>query len=474
MSRTGGRFAREAVVYGTGALLQRGLPILALPILTRIIGVDEIGVVGAALALANVLSIIFSLGVNFAIVRLYYDEPENARSTHWAMLLQVQLFAATLLACLTFATGPFWAPMLFGDIGWAPSIMISILYALALAIQTVTQGVLRAARRPFPFLSISALQSVIGACAGLFLASVYGAAGYLAGIGIGSAAGAVVGLVLTARKPLWNRKILIAGLALSLPFLVHWLATWALNLSDRILIERILGTEAVGRYYIAYAIGTASFLLFEAVQSAWVPHYYSLPDNTKALMPKLLALPATLIASGLALLVSLLAPYLALILAPSSYSASTSVMAVVAAATVVRPVYFIGIAVTGDAKDSKSAAAASAVAATACVGGNLALLGTFGLIAAAASTLIAFSIQSCIMHVRAGKYRQATPLSKILAAWCVGVAIVAGAGLLPVQGSGLVLRSILTLIVGILLAWYIGRMRHVLKPSPATVGKAMV
>ena len=54
---------------------------------------------------------------------------------------------------------------------------------------------------------------------------------------------------------------------------------FALSAGDRVVIERFEGIEQVGRYQVAYLIGSLGILLLNALNSAWSPIIYGAGDD---------------------------------------------------------------------------------------------------------------------------------------------------------------------------------------------------
>ena len=67
-----------------------------------------------------------------------------------------------------------------------------------------------------------------------------------------------------------------AGFALkfNLPLIPHYLSTYILEQSDRIMIQKIIGTAAVGLYNVAYNAGMVMKLISESINSALIPWQY--------------------------------------------------------------------------------------------------------------------------------------------------------------------------------------------------------
>ena len=392
--------AGEGLVYGIAVAAQRGLPFLLLPAASRLLDSDELGAAVVAMAVAAVLATVFGLGVGLGIVRLYSDEPSGAPSTTWAALLQAQFLAAAALAALAWASGPWWSGA-FAELGWSGPLQAAVVLGLASSCQTTTLGALRAARRARAFGACVAIQVVAGGALALVLADDRGPGGFVAGLALGSALAAAAGFVFVGTPARWSTAALRAGFALSLPFVVHLLAGWVLTLSDRLLVERYLDLTAVARYQVAYAIASVPALVADAAQMAWVPAYYGMDGDRKRGLAPRLALPATAVLAALAVATVLVAPLVARLLAPADLDVPITVVALVAAAGVARVPFLLAFAVVTDAKDTRSVARASVVAAVVNVAANVVLIPVWGLTAAAATTLVAYTLMSAVLVLRA-------------------------------------------------------------------------
>jgi O-antigen/teichoic acid export membrane protein len=437
-----------------GTIIQRGLGVLLLPILTRVLGVEEYGLAGTAIALSALLTTIYGLGLQFAIVRFYYDDPPDAHRSGWAALLRMQAGASILLAALTFATGPLWAGLL-GDIGWNSALQMAVITAGVGAVQSTVASIVRAQQRPGAFLLLFMIQLVLGSALGILFATRWGAAGYVGGLGVGGAVAAAVGLALTYQRPAWRLSVLGSSLKVALPALWHQISVWGSNLSDRLIIAASLGASEVARYTIPYTAGTMFILVLTSLQQAWGPAYMSQGEAARRSLPGRLILPVT-IASGcaVALLVIVTPPFID-ILAPKSFGVQTALVAVVAMATLPRAAYFMAVTSLVDQKKTGRMATSSGLGAAFNVVANLIAIPVFGITAAAVTTVVSNVIMS-VMVMRATERLLGASLRlvRVAAVWIVGSAIALTLSYLPERWSWTPVRVALGVvaIAGLLLA----------------------
>ena len=451
-----GAFLRAAPIYVVGMLLQSGLGIFLLPLTTRILGVEQFGVAGTATAISGLLAVVYGLGLNYSIVRFYYDSPPDAKRADWAALMRLQAVAAAGLALITYATGPLWSSLL-GDFGWNGAFKIAVASAWVIAMQGTALGVLRAAERPWTFFSVVLTQLGLGSALGLWLASVYGAAGYVGGLGLGSLAALGIGVVANYRRPAWRWSLPGAGLRLSLPVMSHQLAVWGMDLSDRLLVAAYLGARDVARYQIAYVAGSALTLLLSSIQSAWGPTYMRQTERARRLLPSVLVLPVGAAALCAVALLVIVMPVLLDFLVPSSFGGTTMIVAVVAVSTLPRAAYLMAVTCLVDRKRTGRMATASGLGAILNVGVNLVAIPAFGLIAAATTTALANVVMAVVIIASAQRILQ-TPmrLPSLLGLWALGAGVAVGLASLP-DGAGWVAPRIAVALAALAGLFFAGR-----------------
>lgn len=442
------RVLGHGLVYVAGTVLQNGLGLLLLPVVTRVLGVEEYGLAGTGVAVAVMLAIVYGLGISYSSVRYYYDDPPTARSARWAALLRVQVLIAAALAGVTFATGPIWAGV-FEDFGWNGALQAAVIYGFAISVQTTTQGILRAARRPVSFVLASLVQAGVGAGLGIALAIEHDAAGYIAGLTIGSLLAALIAAGVSYRAPAWDRETISGGIRLGLPAMVHSLANWGLDLAMRLMVAGYLGLAAVGRYQVAFLLGSALTLVLTGIQSAYTPFYVGeLSPEERRATPAVLMLPVTAVVLAATMLLVLLAPVLLEILVPSGFHGTELVLGLAAASTIARGAYYVATAVLLDFKRSASLARGSLAGAALAVVLAVALIPTVGVEGAAIAAIAGVMTQAAVVIHDAGRrLGQSLHLPLLVTTWIAGAGALAGLSQIPDSEAGTVVRVALALCV---------------------------
>lgn len=337
---SGGNLASRGARFSVGPIIRAVGMLALLPLTTRVLSSDSLGLVSTAQVVTNVLIAVAALGLPSAALREYFGSDTHSGDPALARSLSLAAIASTVAAAgLALATGPHWA-RLFGDLPFTTPLALAVLITIPLSVHAVAQNLLRAEDRPLPF-SIAVLTTTLGGhLFGLFLAASGNGTPteYLTGLAVGVTAGSAVAAVFAGmRGRSITRSELGEGLRLGLPTVPHALGIFLLQMGDRIVIINKGGFGDVGRYQVAYLIGSAGIMLVIAFNAAWTPMILRLPDNEErweslATTTKQMHQFIGLISAG----VVIIAPVLLRIAAPSSYDVDSlvPVLSIVALAAI--------------------------------------------------------------------------------------------------------------------------------------------
>jgi O-antigen/teichoic acid export membrane protein len=272
VTASGTYFAAQAL------LLLAGL--ISMPVTTRLLSKSEYGLLSVAFTAAAVLSLIGRLGLGDAALRLYseYRQQTGARLRELCESLLSGTFIASALVALGVAVA-------IGRPGgeWSPVVVLVAVLVLVRAVSTVVFEIQRAQERAFAYalsqLGIRYGTTVVAVAAMLVWART--------AVAVIAAALLVEVAMLGWRLAELRRQGLIvrprlspalrAALSYGLPLALAGSARYVLDYGDRLLIERMLGLEAVAIYSVPYdlshRLGDALML---PVQLAAVPLLFRL------------------------------------------------------------------------------------------------------------------------------------------------------------------------------------------------------
>jgi O-antigen/teichoic acid export membrane protein len=430
-----------------GVQLSAGL--IVTPILTRLLPTSSFGRIATCLVVISCLQVLATGGLAEVAGRAWFrsDEgPDHARS------LAVTCIPVAVLVGIVFdATGPLWAGAL--SLHYDAALRLAVWTGCAGGVLLGAQALLRAADRAWVFLGITAIASAGAQGIGLGLTIAYRTpAAYVAGLGVGTIVAAVLALHLARalrRTPSSLREIR-AALGIGLPMLPYNLAVYSLAASDRLVVAALLGLPAAARYQVAYAVGGLGVTLITALNQAWLPLFLGASDLERWTVLAKTSVAVHRIAIGIAGALALLAPIGLAFAAPASYDRSSlvPVSAVIAASALpyaTCSAYFHGLFFEAS---TRVMAISAPIAAGVNIAMDIVLLKTWGLMAAAVATVVAYAVFAIAgIWGSRGRPGRSGLLSSSALSWLAAVPAVVFGAVLPDDGEGIVIRIVLALLL---------------------------
>ena len=193
-----------------------------------------------------------------------------------------------------------------------------------------------------------------------------------------------------------NRYYWKSVLAFNIPLIPHYLSTYLLNSSDKLMIAHYVGNEATAYYSVAYSVASMALILWTAIDSSLLPYTF---ENLKIGNYKninRITLPLISIFGCGCFGVILLAPEIISILAAKSYSEAVLAIPPIVGATFFQAQYLIFSNIIYFHKKSKYVMYGSVTSVILNVLLNIFFIPKFGYLAAGYTTLIGFSCQALI------------------------------------------------------------------------------
>ena len=388
-----------SAVYGLGSVLVRGLAFLLLPLYTRYLSPAEYGIVALTVTCTVVLGLLYPLGLRGAVSRTYYEggtveERRERVGTLWiAMIL-----SAAAMALLLDRAGPSLAAALLPEVPFHPYLRLAVWTAFLGVLGLTPLVLLQAQERPLAFVLLTLWTALATTVATVWLVvKGGGAAGYLQGALVGAGLAAIPYLALTMGqiRPVFRMRVLLPALAFGLPLVPHALAGWALEMSDRAILTRLIPLHDVGVYSLGYQLGAAMGLVTTAFNAAWVPFLFgTLKDEGEAAHPKLArlvtyyAVALCFVGLGWALLVE----HAMALLAGPQFRDAYRITPWVVGGYIFGGLYLIPTNLLFWRRQTRVIPLITLAAGAANVGLNLWLVPRYGAIAAAWSTLAAYAL----------------------------------------------------------------------------------
>lgn len=449
------RLLRQGSVYTLGTLLQLSAAALVVPLLTRLLSATEFGVVALAMTIQILLSQAVGGGLPTAITRAFFDGRGSSGREISRRLIISTVLLATGATAIVGLSAPLWIRHLAA--GDTTPVAIAIVLAIPAAVCGSALALLRVQERAAAFLSITMLGSVGAQLTGLtaLVSTRGGPVAYLVGYGAAVAGSAVVGLFITGSlgsRPA-SPRLLRTSLAIGLPAISINLSAFILSTGDRFVIQVMEGPAEVGRYQVAYALGTLALTFLSALNLAWLPITFDLTDEGR--WPGLAATTHLVlqIAAMLCAAIALVAPIGLRIMAPASYETSelVGVSALVALAALPWAMILAAGQVLLWRRDMRPILWIAPVAAILNLLLAVTLLPPLGLTGVAVATLVALTFQAFLLY-RAATRHESIPWNHrgMAISLALGMAAVSISLALPASRTADVVRMLAAAAVGVL------------------------
>lgn len=407
------QLAGQSSLYTIGEVLRSSLSFLLLPIYTRLLTPADYAILGVMSPVFALLSALMALGMPAALVRFYFDYQDDP-ATLRRYVSTVTIFGVTsglIGSLLLTLLGPAIFGWLLPNTPFHPYVLITIWNAGITVVSVLALQLFRARQQAQYFISFSLVD--FGLTTALIILFVVGL-----GLGaLGSLWGQLLAAVVMAAPALWvlarasrlslrsasdsfSWPLLRTSLRFSVPLLPFILGTWALNVSDRIVLDGLVSREALGLYTLGYQFGVLLNLIAMALNNAWQPFFYQNAADHKndAMIGSFITYQVALMVA-LALAVALLAPEVIRIMAAPAYWAAAAIVPWIAAGYVARYLYFFPVNGMLFRKRTGLVAALTILAAALNIGLNLVLVPRFGIMAAAVNTLVAFVVLFIMAYI---------------------------------------------------------------------------
>ena len=404
MNKSDGKSLKAGIWYTASSFLVKSISFITMPIFTRILSKNEIGIFSVSTTWISILTAILSLNLYDTVILARYDYKDEKEYREY-------LSTITLLGT---AVGlAFYIFMLFFQ-DFSVSITGMPLYAVHLVLIYIvlspcTLIILSKYRTEMQYgktVAISLLTTLSSAVVSIALVLLwedklkgrfYGT--FIPGIFINL----VLFAILVFEGKAFKLKYCKYALPLGLPLIIHYLSGNLMGFSDRIMIQRMCGNEEVAIYSIAYTCAMFVDILRNSLNSAWDPWVFERLNGNRTEDIQGYTKYYLLFFISLCIYVMLFAPELLLIFGGKAYLEAKYVIPPVVLGYIFCMIYSLFSCLERYAKQQKIFAVITFICAVANILLNFLLIPVFGYIAAAYTTLFSYILSSLLHFLNARK-----------------------------------------------------------------------
>lgn len=268
-------FIVNFLVYGLGGIINKIVPLLMLPIVTRLMpGTEYFGISDLSNTIIQFASAVAIIGMYDAMYRLFFDkdEPEFKKSVCSTTLCFTTAMSIVVCAIMIGFKGII-AIYIFGNEKYDYLSYIAAMTVLVSATNSIVSAPTRMENKKTIFLITNTVSPLLSYSISipLILKGYYvialPLAGLLAGISL-----EIVFIILNRKWfsiKLFDKKLLKPLLAIAIPLFPNFLIYWVFNSSDKLMITNILSVGAAGIYSVGAKLGHVSQLIYSAFSGGW-------------------------------------------------------------------------------------------------------------------------------------------------------------------------------------------------------------
>jgi len=394
---------KQTLVYGVGTIMARLVTFMLLPLYTNVMPAADYGLVALVFAFLGFMNHVYNYGLDSSVMRYYGSaETDTERREVYSSAIWMTLGSSFILSLLVYGLSHPLSRLLLSDPAYDDLLRYSAVILFFDCICRVPFALLRMEERPMLFMAIRLFNVIVTLALNIWFVAVLrmGVDGIFKSTVITSAVTAVLLYAFTAWKirPTlrWStaRELLIFGL----PFVPTGLATAAMEMLNRYLVEHYLDLTAVGVFSAGFKLGIFMLLIVTAFYYAWQPFFLKAgkQESSRPLFARILTY-FVLVTLGFWLLLTLLMHeivYLRIagfaLIGRAEYRACEPIVPLILLGYVffgINQVFLPGIYFE---KKTRWLATLTILAAGVNIGANMALIPVWGIVGSALASLIGY------------------------------------------------------------------------------------
>ena len=273
------RAVSDSSHYLISSVFVKVLAILVIPVVTRLISVEEFAAYDLFLSASAISLVLLTLGMDSGIAILIAEQANNKNEL--AKLFKLNLSLSLMFYLILLVV---FAPLIyfnvFDGITYKRGFYFA-LYTFSILTNYLILNFSRWIGRVKVAAYVGMVSNILGLVLGLSLLNFEANIdSYFLGLVCGACVGTVI-LLYTVRDYLWEpvknifaKEKLMEVLKLSLPFVPNYLCNSLMVMADRLVILTVLDTHTLGIYALLSRIASIPNMLINVVSSGFIPVLY--------------------------------------------------------------------------------------------------------------------------------------------------------------------------------------------------------
>tara|TARA_B110000093_G_C12958369_1_gene405969 strand:+ start:1271 stop:2710 length:1440 start_codon:yes stop_codon:yes gene_type:complete len=277
---------KQTLIYGLGHVMARLITFLLLPLYTHSFTKEEYGALSLAYAFMGFALILYRYGMDTALMKFSSQQEGEEKKHYISVIIITQLATSIFFSLMLYFSRNIIVEFVLGVN--KPDWMVFLIVILFLdSFWNLPMLILRAEERAIPFITFSLVNVISTMVLNIYFV-VYLSEGIEGVFKANIIASGIVSLLSlpilfkVIRFKFVKREVLIKVLYFSLPFLPAGIFTMIMELSDRYILEWLLGTSEVGLYSAGKKMGMLGLTIVMGFNMGWTPYFLKRGKNENA------------------------------------------------------------------------------------------------------------------------------------------------------------------------------------------------
>lgn len=273
------RLFKDSAVYTLLNFSEKAIPFLILPIITRVLSKEEVGIYILYQAIVQILMPLMTLNVDSSILLNFYKvDKDKFREYFYSGFIGIIPVSAILFLLVYSLSGMLSEWIKFPE-KWFVVVCLIVLFRFLTQLRQHIWRINYKIKEYGVFtVGISFLKNVSGLL--LVLIASFGWEGLVIGHLVGYAFFALVAINTFVKDSLLSKDLRINltyikdALSVGYPLSIHSIGNWLGNTVNKVIIARVLGTSATGSYGIGSTFANIVTMTEDAFSKAFQTHLY--------------------------------------------------------------------------------------------------------------------------------------------------------------------------------------------------------
>lgn len=279
------KLIKNSIIFTGMTVLQRGIAFLLLPLYTGILSPEQYGISNMVTSVCAVYTLIFSLAMDDAVARFYFQYKEDKRKLKEVLgtLLMISIFVSLVGGMLLLTFNSLFLKPFLSNISVNPNIILGVIPVICCSVYNIVQKMLIIEEKAMHYSINTMLFFIINTLLTiLFIVKMdMGATGLLLASAITYLIFFIYSIIYLLPKISFkfNSQVANEGLRYGLVLLPNRIASWGLSYLNKIVLGNFISAAVVGIYNIAMNFSSILSIFANCFSFALQPWVYKQLEN---------------------------------------------------------------------------------------------------------------------------------------------------------------------------------------------------